>query len=77
MLVSQREAKRCIQDAYEAASNSGERQYVGYTADGRMWRVRASQPPVDQSHWLVLPNGDTFAHIAEKGLTEYRYEELP
>lgn len=69
-----REPKLKIQLAYERARLTGEPAFVTYNEAG--WFLVIEAPPVTKSHWKVLPDGRTFAHIAEPGKTEYLYEEL-
>lgn len=70
----QREAKVVIQRAYEWARDDEERKYVRPSDMG--WAAVALQPAVNVSHWMIMPDGATFAHIAEPGKTKHVYEQL-
>ncbi len=70
------QVKKFINRALRYAEESQVAFYVSYKADGGDWMVTITQPPVFQSHWKVLPDARTFAHIAETGIQQYCYEEI-
>ncbi len=70
----QRHAKSFIQKAYELAIKYRYPYYVSSQLGDSDWRVSGQQPPVTVSHWRVKPNGETTAHVFERGDTDYHYE---
>lgn len=70
------DAKPVIQYAYEKARKLDKPTYVEVSKLNYKFIYTDKQPKVCWSHWKCMPDGEVFAHLAEQGLTEYKYEKV-